>query len=94
MDAVGATIFAGVATIIIGIGSIIANIWITRYNMGKNRLIYDIERIISSGDHKNREEEEKIRPKLKSGEYTVLNIFQDAGNSRNTVYILGKIKES
>jgi len=79
-----------ILTILIGIGSIIANIWIARYNIGKNRTIYDVEKIPDW----DRGLARAIRPKLKSGEYTILNIFQDKGNTSNLICILGKIKKN
>ena len=81
------------AELTVGILTLLANVGITWFNHGKNRTIYDMERVIASGDHKHKEEQDIIKPKLKSGKYTILNTFQDAGNTRNTVYILGKIKK-
>jgi len=75
----------------IGIISIIVNICIVIYNVGKNRIIYDIEEIRTDRTLKNYLE--KLKDKLKGSQYTILNVFQD-NERKTTLYTLGKVKRN
>lgn len=85
------TIIFNTLTILVGIGSIIVNIWMTRYNVGKNRIIYDVEEIMVDKTKSNCFE--NLNKKLNVGEYTVLNTYQDKGDSQTRIFVLGKIKK-
>lgn len=77
------TIF-NISTILVGIGSIVANIYIARYNAGKNRKIYEIK-TISTLDLG------AINKELNNGDYTILHVGE--GNHVGArSYVLGKIK--
>ena len=78
--------------IVIGIVSVIANIGIAIYNIGKNRTIYEVERILVYSNNVERDENALVRPKLSTGEYTVLHVQQLAPGKDILIYILGKIK--
>ena len=70
-------------TMVIGLLSIVANIWITRYNAGKNRKIYEALSIDTGSI-------ESVNSKLKHGDYTIL--YVGAGEQiSNTRYILGRV---
>ena len=60
-------------TILVGVGSIIANIWIAKENAGKIRVIYGTEQMNISQD--NKVLKEKLKSMLNSGNYTVLSAF-------------------
>ena len=78
-----------VLTMVVGVGSIIANIWIAIYNVGKNRTIYEIEEVVVSAPMRGTQE---INKKLSRGEYTVLDIHEDTADICSKIYILGKTK--
>ena len=59
---------------------------ISAENAGKNRIIYEIERLASPSGM------DSIREKLGTGNYTVLNSFSDPGNWGSVIVILGKIR--
>jgi len=79
-----------ILTIFIGIGSIIANIYIARYNVGKNRTIYDVEEIMVE-----RKATVKLKDKLNTGEFTILTSYPNPsdGYKKSSIYVLGKIKK-
>ena len=62
------------------------NAKINAENAGKNRIIYEIDRMGSPGQMN------LIKEKLETGNYTVLNSFSDPGNWSNVIVILGKLK--
>lgn len=64
------------------------NAKINAENAGKNRIIYEIERMESESARQMN----LIKEKLETGNYTVLNSFSDPGNFSNVIVILGKIK--
>ena len=71
-------------TIIINVVSIVVNIGIARYNVGKNRKIYEVKTISTLGV-------DDINKELKKGDYTILSVGQ--GNHIGAVmYVLGKLK--
>lgn len=82
-----------VISILVGVITVIANIWIARYNAGKNRIIYGTEVATISMDRKQSIEE--LNGKLSAGEYAILTTIQDKadGYSQTFKYILGKIKK-
>lgn len=93
-------IVLGSLTIIVGIGSIIANLiiasrtiaankQIAKDNAGKNRIIYGIA--IERVEEGNETSKRAINDKLNTGNYTILSSFQDIGRYTQTVYTLGKI---
>lgn len=70
---------------LIGTVTIIVNICIAIYNVGKNRKIYEIEPIINGS-------KENVNEKLKSGDYTIL--YVGPGKLiEQTTYILGKVNQ-
>ena len=77
-----------IIAIFVGIGTVIANYLIAHYNVGKNRIIYEIEeiRVQSHSDFKT------LNDKLNIGKHTLLNTYQDVRNYANTIYVLGKVK--
>ncbi len=88
-------------TILVGAGSIIANICIAsrtintnkeiaQENAGKNRVVYETEQIDIGKD--NKVANKQLNDMLNSGNYTVLSAFVDIGNTSQTRFILGKIK--
>lgn len=82
-------IIFNILTIFIGIATIIANIWIARYNIGKNRIIYSTEEITI---HTNQKDcFKKLNAKLSTGTYTILTTYQDARNTRNNIYVVGEV---
>lgn len=68
-----------ILTIFVGVVSIIVNIWIAKYNVGKNRVIYEIIQVNSND----------VNQKLNSGDYTILYVGRD--NWDKTIYTLGKV---
>ncbi len=82
------TITFNILTILIGIATIIANIWIARYNAGKNRKIYEIKSLFT-GDGSNLDD---INKELSNKDYAILHIGQDFSNTRRIRYILGRVK--
>jgi len=71
--------------IIISLATIIVNICIAIYNVGKNRKIYEIEPI-ANGTREN------VNEKLKSGDYAIL--YVGPGKLlEQTTYILGKLSQ-
>ena len=77
-------------TILVGLGSIIANIWIAKENAGKNRVIYTIEEMPINSNPKSQEE---LNKKLSSGNYTVLTVSTPSSTvAMMRIYSLGKIK--
>jgi len=81
-------------TIIIGFITILVNIGIAIYNIGKNRIIYDVkEIIINTGAGKGCFD--KLRSELNKGEFTILTSYLDPGDSRHhtKVYVLGKVRK-
>ncbi len=87
-------------TILVGIGSILANLiiasrtiyankQIAKENAGKNRIIYSIE--IKAATEGNDASKNKINEMLNTGNYTVLASYQNIGNRSETIYTLGKI---
>lgn len=88
-------------SILVGVGSIIANLCIAsrtistnkeiaKENAGKNRVIYSIEEVeIDASDSKRKIGLDK---KLSSGDYTILTTYTFPGNQNLRVYSLGKIK--
>lgn len=76
--------------IIIGVMTVIINILIAKYNVGKNRIIYDVEEIRVDRTLPNYLEE--LRNKLKKSEYTILNVFQDNVH-KTSLYTIGKVKK-
>ena len=77
-------------TLLLNLVAIIVNIFIAIYNIGKNRIIYEVEEVGISKDDSNSMLE--LNKKLSSGKYTILNTQQDMGNTRMYKYVLGRIK--
>lgn len=73
--------------IFIGIMTIIVNICIAIYNVGKHRIIYDIEEV--RVDRTSENYLAKLKDKLNEAKYTILNVFQD-NERKTTLYTLGK----
>ena len=70
-------------TIIVGIATIIVNILIAKYNVGKNRKIYGIK-TVDTNDEKN------VNKILQNEDYTILHV--GPGKQVNTkIYVLGKL---
>lgn len=93
------TIILGILTLIANIGvaiwSVNKNIKIEKENAGKNRAIYDVERINFRNDETQHREEDRqlIRKKLNSGKYTILSFLPHPNNIINSIIMLGKIKK-
>jgi len=81
-------IIFNVLTILIGVATIVGNIWIARYNVGKNRTVYEVE-TLSIGGIKTMED---INKKLNKGNYTILQVGQDLRNCNKVQYTLGRVK--
>lgn len=77
-----------VANIVIGLLTILANIYITNVNAGKNRKIYEIKKAYT-GEGKS---EKDINEELGRGDYSILFVGQDFSNTRRINYILGRVK--
>lgn len=87
-------------TILIGVGSILANIFIAhrtiktnkeiaKENAGKNRVVYGTEqKDVGANDRMLKEE---LNSMLNSGNYTILSAFVNLGNTTQTRFVLGKI---
>ena len=82
------TFIFNLLTIFIGIATIITNIWIARYNAGKNRKIHEIKSLFT-GDGANLDD---INKELSNKDYAILHIGQDFSNTRRIRYILGRVK--
>ncbi len=67
----------------VGIITIIVNIWIAKYNVGKNRKIYTIKTVEAS-------KEEVVNQKLQSGDYTILYVGPGRQND-SKLYVLGQL---
>lgn len=70
---------------LVGIVTIIVNICIAIYNVGKNRKIYEIEPMVNGT-------RENVNVKLKSGDYTILYVGPGK-QTEQTTYILGKLTQ-
>lgn len=77
-----------ITTLIIGLLSIATNIFITFYNAGRNRKIYEIKPLFTGEGHTEKE----INEVLDRGDYTILYVGQDLSNTRRFKYILGRVK--
>lgn len=73
-----------ILTIVVGVASIIANIFIAQYNIGRNRKIYEII-TMNSLDLIN------VNKALKNGDYTILHVSQANQTGAHT-FVLGRIK--
>ena len=82
-------VIVNILTIVIGIATIVANIWIARYNAGKNRKIYEIKPFYVGPGRGNLDD---INKALDKGDYTILHIGQNLKNVSTVDYILGRIK--
>lgn len=72
-----------IITIIVGILTILVNIMIAKYNLGKNRKIYEIKTVETN-------DEKEVNKLLQNEDYTILHI--GAGRSfLNKIYVLGKL---
>lgn len=72
-------------TFLIGIVTIVVNVYIAIYNVGKNRKIYEIDQIFSN-------DKEAVNKKLRSDDYTIL--YVGAGErEKEKIYLLGKLTE-
>lgn len=70
---------------IIGILTMIVNILIARYNVGKNRKIYEVKTLSVLGTN-------DINKELKNGDYAILHV--GPGNHIGAVmYVLGKLRK-
>lgn len=70
---------------IVGILTIIVNILIARYNVGKNRKIYEVRTLSVLGTN-------DINKELKNGDYTILHV--EPGNHIGAImYVLGKLRK-
>ena len=74
-----------ILTFLVGIVTIIVNICIAIYNIGKNRKIYEIEPMVDGT-------RENVNEKLKSGDYAILYVGQGQ-HIEKTTYILGKLTQ-
>lgn len=77
-----------IITLIIGLLSIATNIFITFYNAGRNRKIYEIKALFTGEGHS----EKDINETLNKGNYAILYVGQDFSNTRRFMYILGRVK--
>ena len=75
-------------TLIVGLLTIGVNIWITRSNAGKNRIIYEVNEAFTA-DGKT----EQVNNLLKLGEYTVLFVGQNLSNRSELKYVLGRVQQ-
>ena len=79
-----------ILTILVGVGSIIANIWIAKENAGKNRVIYTVEEMSINSNPKSQED---LNKKLSSENYTILAVSTPPSTmAMMRIYSLGKIK--
>jgi hypothetical protein len=83
------TILGLIINIIVAIAGIVVNIWIAKYNAGKNRKIYEIKPFFV-GPGKGKLED--VNEALKSGDWTILHIGQDLKDIRSVDYVLGRLK--
>lgn len=72
-------------TIVVSVISIVVNILIARYNVGKNRKIYGVKTIASLDLNDVNEE-------LENGDYTILHVSQANQIGAHT-FLLGRIKK-
>ena len=96
----GYSIIFNILAILVGLGSIIANILIAhrtirtnkeiaKENAGKNRVVYSTEqKDVGANDRALKEE---LNQMLNSGNYTILSAFVNLGNTTQTRFVLGKI---
>jgi len=73
----------GTIAIVIGILTILGNIGIALYNVGKNRKIYKIK-TISTNDPKD------VNKILGNGDYTILHVGH-GDEMQSKIYVLGKL---
>lgn len=72
-------------TVIVGILTMIVNIFIARYNVGKNRKIYGVKTIAVLGV-------DEVNKELQNGEYTILHV--EPTNQRGGImYVLDKLRK-
>ena len=74
-----------ILTFFIGILTIVVNICIAIYNVGKNRKIYEIDPMINGS-------KETVNEKLRSKDYTILYVGPGK-QIEQTTYILGKVSK-
>ena len=73
-----------IVTIIVAIVSILVNIGIARYNIGKNRKIFEIITI-------NDDSGKNVNKTLNSGDYTILHVSPCNKDIGSKTYVLGKL---
>jgi hypothetical protein len=80
------------ATVTIGIITIVVNVCIACYNVGKNRAIYDVR--LESFVENNKPQEKALSDLLSTGKYTILITEKmDLASGDKYTYHLGKIKK-